>query len=518
MIIKTKAAISSKNFFIFRIVPILLFSLLFACTSPTPEKPITTSTIKAPTETGHPHPVPTFTETPTVPSTLINTPTSLTIEDTQDSKHLQNTQYKLTADLNYVQHFLSVEEQIVYTNNSNETLNELVLMVEPNRYPGVFNLTSLTLNNDIPIEEYILENNKLTFTLNDALAPGKQIVLHFNYTLSLPSPNPSPDIRPIPFGYTPRQTNLVDWYPYIPPYVPGGGWLAHSPWFFGEHQVYEKADFRIRLRTTDGREDLTIAASAPAIQDGEWYQYEHLNARNFVWSVSHNYNVLTQNVGDITVMGYYFPFDRVAAEAAFQTVVESMELYQEIYAPYPRETMTIVEADFLDGMEFDGLFFLSTGFYNSYQGSPGDYLIAIASHETSHQWWYALVGNDQALEPWLDEAMATYSERLYYERYHPDVLDWWWKYRINYYQPEGAINRTIYDPGGYRAYRNAVYLNGALFLEDVRKAIGDTAFFGFLIDYAKQESDRLATAPDFFRILELHTNVDLLFLKNIYFK
>ena len=32
------------------------------------------------------------------------------------------------------------------------------------------------------------------------------------------------------------------------------------------------------------------------------------------------------------------------------------------------------------------------------------------SHEIAHQWFYALVGNDQARDPWLDEGLATWAE------------------------------------------------------------------------------------------------------------
>lgn len=37
---------------------------------------------------------------------------------------------------------------------------------------------------------------------------------------------------------------------------------------------------------------------------------------------------------------------------------------------------------------------------------------ATASHEVAHQWFYGLVGDDQARDPWLDEAFATYAEAL----------------------------------------------------------------------------------------------------------
>lgn len=36
----------------------------------------------------------------------------------------------------------------------------------------------------------------------------------------------------------------------------------------------------------------------------------------------------------------------------------------------------------------------------------------VAVHETAHQWFYAMVGDSQALHPWLDEAFASYAEEL----------------------------------------------------------------------------------------------------------
>ena len=40
-------------------------------------------------------------------------------------------------------------------------------------------------------------------------------------------------------------------------------------------------------------------------------------------------------------------------------------------------------------MEYDGLFFLSNGFYNLYDGTSSSYLVTLAAHETAHQWWFA---------------------------------------------------------------------------------------------------------------------------------
>ena len=223
----------------------------------------------------------------------------------------------------------------------------------------------------------------------------------------------------------------------------------------------------------------------------------------------------------IRINSYFFPQHAQAGDAVLQTTASALALYQELFGPYPHSELSVVEADFLDGMEYDGLYFLSNGFYNLYQGTPGEYLIAIAVHETAHQWWYALVANDQAIEPWLDEALCTYSERLFYERTNPEVLDWWWAYRVNYYQPQGWVNGSIYSYGGfpepYRAYRDAVYLNGAVFLEKLRIDIGDPAFFAFLKEYAGKYTHQIAASQDFFDLVDKHAGMDISELKNQFF-
>ncbi len=425
--------------------------------------------------------------------------------------------YVLEAVFNYDRHHLSVTQTITYTNNSSDALSHLPLMVEPAVYPNTFYLSSLQWGGGTEVQGAVWEGNRLTVPLPAPLSPGESLTLHLQYELQLPRSIEAEDLRPMPFGYTPRQTNLVDWYPYIPPYVSGQGWLHYQPWYYGEHQVYEQADFEVSLRLDGGRTDLTIAASAPDHPDGDWHRYQIEAARNFVWSVSHVYEVLTTTVGDVTVMSYAFPFQGDASQQVLDTTARALTLYSELFGAYPRPLITAVEADFLDGMEYEGLYFLSEGFYNLYKGSPAEYLTAIAAHETAHQWWYARVANDQAKEPWLDEALCTYAERLLYERYYPEALNWWWSVRVDYYEPRGPVDVPLHETRGFREYRDAVYLNGAHFFEDLRQLAGDEAFFAFLSDYAAQNTGQLATAERFFSLLSAHIPQDITPLMQRYF-
>jgi aminopeptidase N len=201
-----------------------------------------------------------------------------------------------------------------------------------------------------------------------------------------------------------------------------------------------------------------------------------------------------------------------------QTTVESMRVYTEKFGPYRHKTLTAVQGDFNDGMEFSGLYFISRDYFNLYDNTPKNYLVIIAAHETAHQWWFDSVADDQALEPWLDEALCTYSERIYYETVHPDLVDWWWGYRYFEFQQAGYVDTSIYDGGGQRPYWDKVYLTGARFLEDLRKQVGDEIFFAFLKDYYTQYVGRRATGTDFFRVFHQNTAADITELLTQYFK
>lgn len=495
---------------------LLLAILLAACA-------VRTSDLPVETDPPQPSTTPAFPTHQVLASPTLSSPTPpALVSPTPQAEAIPLPRYIITATLNYWQHHLLVDQKVLYTNRSPAALQDLLLIVEPASYAGTFKLNRLTYNGGQPFTKSTWEGSRLRLALPYALEPGEQIALEIAYELNLPAPVPSALSRPVPFGYTARQTNLVDWYPFVAPYIPEKGWLAHPAGYFGEHLAYETADFEVNIRIQGARENsgapILLAASAPALVDGDWHRYRLSAARNFAFSASHAYQTATQEVGQVVVTSYFFSYHAIPGQAALQASAQAIELFSELFGPYPRQALSVVEADFLDGMEYEGLFFLSNGFYNSYQGTPADYLVAIAAHETAHQWWYALVGNDQALEPWLDEALCTYSERIFYERIHPEALDWWWAYRIDYYQPQGWVNGSIYNPQGYRAYRDAVYLNGAVFLEELRKLVGDQAFFDFLAAYATTQAGQLSTAADFFAILAEHSTADISGLLRTYFQ
>ncbi len=314
--------------------------------------------------------------------------------------------------------------------------------------------------------------------------------------------------------------NLVNWYPFIVPYREGEGWILHNPSGVGEHLVYDAADFDVRLRLLNGGKALGLAASAAEStkEDAGETRFRLDAARTFVFSVSPSLNSLTTEVDGIPITSYFRAGHERAGKALLEAASQAIEIYSRRFAPYPYESLSLVETDLPDGMEYDGLIFMGSMFYDEYEGTPEGNLTTIGVHEISHQWWFGLVGNDQAMEPWLDEAMAVYSERIFYEEAYPSLVQWWWNFRVHWFSPRGWVDSTIYNGGDFRHYTNAVYLRGALFLEALRGRVGEDAFNAFLKDYADFGAHRQVTGQDFFSILNLHTQTDYSDILSTYFQ
>ena len=433
---------------------------------------------------------------------------------------LERARYTMNVAMDYDAHTVSVDETIQYPNLTGNQINALVLAATPNLWDGSFALSSLAIDGE-PVTTYTLNGQRLDISLASLLPPNGILEIKLQFTLTLPlAEQEDPNIsRPRIYGYTSRQINLVNWYPFVVPNI-NGEWTLHDPWYYGEHLVYDAADYEVNLKFSDPASAPIVASSGvpEALPDGS-IRYTIESARAFALSASRDFQTSATQVGDITLTSYYFAFNEAAGQGALQASAQALQVFGARFGPYPHKSLAIVMGDFNDGMEYSAFYFLSRDFYNLYDGTSANYLTFVSVHETAHQWWFEQVASDQALQPWLDETLATYSERVYYENTSPDIVSWWWSYRIDFYKPEGFVDIPIYEGQGFRPYTNATYFQGAYFFEKVRERIGDEAFFAFVQDYLNQGRGKIITADDFFRILRTHTGAtDISDLINQYFR
>lgn len=417
--------------------------------------------------------------------------------------------YALDAVLDWAARTVRVMERVAFTNDTGQVLNSIVLAIPGVIEMGDFTLTRVAISDELPVRDYILRDSQIIIPLPHSLEPGSTAQVSLEFSLA---------IQPIRqgyrhghtgyLGYSARQINLGLWFPQIPAYREDNGWIVREQWPVGESYVLRSADYVVTLHVENAPDGLRVAGPGTFSRlDGESWRFELCGGREASLSVSDQFRLLTTSTANGIPVEVFTISETVGgspetARYALHIAASAIDLYEMRFGPYPFPRMVVVEGDFPDGMEFSGLVFVSETWFRTWGGTANDWLTLITAHEVAHQWWYATVGNDQSLSPYLDEALATYSELVFYEHYYPDLVDWWWAFRVNSYTPSGFVDMPVTAFQQSRPYINAVYLQGARMLDEVRFALGDDAFFAWLQRYASLMHGAIAEPGDFWRALE----------------
>jgi aminopeptidase N len=180
---------------------------------------------------------------------------------------------------------------------------------------------------------------------------------------------------------------------------PREGWETDPPSAFGwETWSSPTADFDVRVTAPPG---MRAVATGERVGPRHW-RAKHV--RDFALAVGH-LRVVTGTAAApqpvrLTVavaQGTQSLARRILADAR-----DALEAHAQRFGPYPWTTFTVV-ASHMDrfSFEYPTLVFQSADEADLARG---------LAHEIGHQWFYSLVGNNQARDPWLDEALATWAQ------------------------------------------------------------------------------------------------------------
>ncbi|MEP0762943.1 MAG: hypothetical protein HRF48_09445, partial [Chloroflexota bacterium] len=325
--------------------------------------------------------------------------------------------YAVDAVLDWAARSVQVTERVAFTNDTGQALDAVVLVIPGVIDMGDFTLTPVAVGDGPPLRDYVLRDAQIIIPLAASLEPGGTVQVGLEFSLAL---------QPVRqgyrhghtgyLGYSARQVNLGLWFPQIPAYREENGWVVHELWPIGESFVLRSADYAVTLRVENGPDGLRVAGPGTFSRpDAQSWRFELCGGRDVSLSVSDQFNLLTTSTASGIAVEVFTVSDSAggsleAARYALHTAANAIDLYETRFGPYPFPRMVVVEGDFPDGMEFSGLVFVSEAWFRTWSGTANDWLALITAHEVSHQWWYAAVGNDQSRDPYLDEALATYSE------------------------------------------------------------------------------------------------------------
>ena len=139
----------------------------------------------------------------------------------------------------------------------------------------------------------------------------------------------------------------------------------------------------------------------------------------------------------------------------------------------------------------------------------------IIAHEMAHQFWGNSITCARWADFWLNEGMAVFMAAAFHEHrwgrgaYDRDLKEARARYQVAI---DAGFDVPMTFDGDYpslRLKRAVVYSKGALFLDVLRTAMGDQAFWAALKKYSRVYAGGLATTGDFERLFESESRTDL---------
>jgi len=279
--------------------------------------------------------------------------------------------------------------------------------------------------------------------LPEPVPPGGSITLDIAFTSQLPQVFART-------GFKDDFFMVGQWFPKLGVYEPtgmrgreAGGWNCHQ--FHANSEFYaDYGTYRVEITAPS-----TYIIGATGVRTHEHtngngtttYTYEQADVHDFVWTADPDYVVVKATfsattdvtpqeyqriaallgrsldevkLSDVEITVLLQPDHRPQAQRHVDAAKAGIKWFGLWYGRYPYKTLTVVDpapgAGGAGGMEYPT--FITAGSTWLFNAWPFDRIRAVEAvtiHEFGHQFWYALVGNNEFEEAWLDEGFNTYS-------------------------------------------------------------------------------------------------------------
>lgn len=447
---------------------------------------------------------------------------------TSCSDESAGTSYVMTAEYLPDQAKLSVDMTVSYKNTTETELTELLFNLPANAYregakyapispsyhasayDGKINYGGMHISSVTGGSAWAVggeDENVLSVTLSESLFPDETVTVRITFDTLLAQVNHR-------LGITKDSVNLGNFYPVLCVY--DGGFYPCVYYSDGDPFYSECADYDVTLVMPSAYRAATSGeVISSSTSGGKLTLHTRIkNARDYAAVLSPSFSVLSEQVGDTTLQYYYT--EDADAQQNFKLFKACFSYFSETFGAYPYATLSTVQTAFCyGGMEYPALTMIN----RTLQAESYRYTIV---HETAHQWWYAVVGNNQVEHAWMDEGLAEYSSLLFFEQ-APDygitreslVLSAQKAFRafVSVYkqifgESDTSMERHLKSFLSEYEYANIVYHKGLLLFENLRESIGEERFFTGLKQYYKKYAFQIAEPDDLIGCFE-RTGVDI---------
>ncbi len=375
--------------------------------------------------------------------------------------------YTIKVSIDAEKALLKGEEKIVYYNNSNDSLNIIVIRlyqdlfkhgvgrkseIDPIDITEGVNISYLKVNQtELNTQEknssVIRKGTIMYIKLKEKLAPKKELILHINWDFSIPKKT---QIRMGTYGST--NYFLGQWYPQVAVYDDVYGWDTKS--YDGLAEFYNDfSNFDVEITVPDNfmvwatgeplnlvdvlqpnyynkymkasiSDDIIHVITQEDLKKGNVrtkkniWKYKASNVSDFAFGISQEYVwdvtsvVVDKKTKRRTIVGAAYDinakdFDKVAmiSKETIKSLSNDMP-----GIPYPFSYFTVYLGDF--GMEYPMI--ANVGEFNNYGMT-----VYANSHEITHGFFPFYVGTNETRNGWLDESLAVFIPEDIQKRLEP---------------------------------------------------------------------------------------------------
>lgn len=439
----------------------------------------------------------------------------------KESKNLTN----YTMSIDYENYSLNVNQTIDYINSSSDVFNKIYLHLYPNNFSkGATNKPVSTLNMSKAYPNGFSEGH---ITINDVahngvnqevvlsgtdfdilevsvgeLKSGERTTITLNYEVVIPNCIHR-------FGYGDNTINLGNFYPIVAVY--DGEWNLDPYHSNGDPFYSDMSNYFVNISVP---KNLTIANTGEVLNKTEsdnisTYEIKALAVRDFAFVLSDKFEVVAEKIGDVEVKYYYYDDENYSQ--SLKSAVDSIKTFNSLYGSYPYKTYSVVKANFVHGgMEYPNLVLISDAVtdFNDY--------VNVIVHETAHQWWYGVVGNNEYDYGWLDEGLTDYSTALFYkynENYNinfDEIIKNTTNSYVNFVEVytkvlgsvDTTMNRSLNEYNTEPEYVYMAYVKGVLLFDSLNENVGEDKFLMCLKKYYKDFGFKNVTPDDLINTFE----------------
>jgi hypothetical protein len=374
---------------------------------------------------------------------------------------------------------LDVTTRVVATNESGDGIDRLELNTIAARLGGI-KVTAMV--DDIPVKVTV-KDQTLLVPLGGILPAGASATITVSYRAKL------------------RHGVLNgDWM-----FTRNGGTLAlyrWIPWVSRALAFDRPNNGEPFLTVSSPRVDVELLTDAPmvlavpsvdvdeyAAGAGNYWSFGLTNVRDVSIVLAPDFRVATGKVDEVPIRVYTRPGGLSASQLLQQAVAAVSYQSDLLGVAYPWPTLTVVETPGGVGIEAPGIVWVPDRL------NLRNRAYALAQG-VAHQWFAALVGNDQRNEPFADEAPADLLARMTLGTLRTTRCA-----RAPLDKSIAAYSRTC--------YYEVVLVQGGRLLDDLRRRMGTKAFWAAMASYLEANRNGLGGTRQLLEALQAASSVNL---------